>query len=1366
MADDKLPYGMGGAGGGNNTGGNTNLGSNTPASNTNPSTITLPLNKVNYPTTQKNSLGLKSNTPQLSLSDRPKPKPVIEKLLDGEVDVETINISSFAIDFVINVVDDAYTNIPDIREIRYPKIVKGADFVGYDVTFDIGWNSVDATYVKIYIGKSTDFIRVSPKGTQKFNVKDLLEKYGLETQDDGDKVNIPLRLIPVNDSGKKSIEGPVEQIPIIFDKGDLDIPRSVAINRIVEGFVSQFGNIEFDDSKYLTHLLHLGNGDNKIITTWLGLDEKADDGSDNSSLILKLYEPLPTSVQPNQKVWITKLQTEPIVETITIVGDGVDYCPPLKGANFSLEIDNGIGYQVYDELIASGSTTSTSLLQSYISKTGIDTEKLNIQYVSGSTYSFDEYVHFGSSEERIKNFWYKIQLLESYQSQYNSVTTSNIQLRYITSEDGFVLVTESDVILEFESVAVNAISQIQANNLIDKINNLIGTFDGFEMYLYTSTNDLAYPKNGDLIRATTESESIAWYNSAVNEAATHDRNNVNYLNNNLPEFIKEDYQNQDFMLFMDMLGQHFDTIWVYINALTKIKKLNQHSTTGFANDLVYNMLESLGWDGKKAYDSQYLWEYALGQYKDGTQKYQQSLKSANEEVWRRILNNLPYLLKHKGTSRSLKAVMACYGIPQSLLTIMEFGGPTDPTDGGTQLFTFDDRTAAINFTQNNEYITASWSEVDGTYPNSIEMRLNLQYPTNNGIVKVLDDTNELFKLEVTQTTGTFGKIDFYVSESWSGTIHSASTAEFNIFNDEYTQIVLNRTLTNSTSSFQIIAKEAYNGRLRTELSSEVLTIMGDTSWDSGSYIYVGYNTSGSMDEFRLWKQPLEDGVIETHTLLPDSTNGNTYTSSTEDLWVRFDFEYPKDRTADNGLKNVAYSSEYNMEYGGCVEFPSASSFPYQYTTYDRTVTAKVPSLGFNQSDKIRFETQTLVTDLSHKVRATQKSLDRAPIDSSRLGLFFSPIKELNMDIIKSFGNFNIDNYIGTPADEYRDNYSELKVVRDYYFQRLNRDIYEYIRLVRYIDKSLFEVLEQLIPARAKVSKGLLIEPHYLERSKTKWTKPSSVRGDYDSSIGVDDNVVLTGDNNQFLALVDAESNTVLSYQYDNYDANVVADDDINLTSDVPSYQSEIDTSEDTTLIGSYPTYESEIEVPNGEKLEATVDAFSSTQIGMERDSLDNAGFGLYTPTLATGSVTTLDIFGNLTSSRQQIYLVKEQFIEKVQVQTEGWPATTNNEQVKYEIQEVTNYKYKVSKVPVGTSIPTVGNNIVEVTPLNGYFPTHYRYKNNLPQGLIYSFFVGSQQTATTTPDGLEPVETFTTNPNILRVANTGRGSGEPILEVD
>ena len=74
--------------------------------------------------------------------------------------------------------------------------------------------------------------------------------------------------------------------------------------------------------------------------------------------------------------------------------------------------------------------------------------------------------------------------------------------------------------------------------------------------------------------------------------------------------------------------------------------------------------------------------------------------------------------------------------------------------------------------------------------------------------------------------------------------------------------------------------------------------------------------------------------------------------------------------------------------------------------------------------------------------------------------------------------------------------------------------------------------------------------------------------------------------------------------------------------------------------------------------------------------------------------------------------------------------------------------------------------VVEVTPLNGYLKTHYKFVNNLSEGMQRSYWKGSQQTSATTPDGLDPVETFTTNPNILRVARTGRGSGEPILEVD
>jgi len=1341
--------------------------------------------------------GLLEMIPIISKSDRPKPpiappqptpppKPKIsrtqgdsrikEEILSNNISTEVVEVFKNSVSFIVNVVDDIYVPVPDIREIEYPTVVAGADFRGADVDFDFSWNSINATYIRIYIGGSKEYIQVGQKGTQQLNIKkDILGKYIPKSVYDSnpDAFNIPISMIPYNASGREVVAGKKEKFTVVFDKGDLDIPRSVAVNRILDGFSSQFDFNVFKESKYLNHLLHLGNGDNDVITRFQGLSLP-----DESSLILKLYEPLPTSVQPNQKVWISKLQTEPLIETITIVGQDDHYCPPLKGANFALEPDNGIGYQIYDELLASGSATSTNLINNYTTQLDVDFKKLNIEFASGSTgeiMRFDNFTYYGSAAEKIKNFYYKLQTLESYQSNYNDLTEYEIVLGSLEAEggayDGYTIISEFGVELLQEAPSYTTETRIQAEKVLDKINNLIQSFDAFEKYLYDSNDDSAYPKSGGVLYSSTSSEGQSWYNTSVSLASTYDRNNVNYLVNNLPEYVKEDYQNEDYMLFLDMIGHHFDILWMYITALSKLRKGNKSSGVGISNELIYQMLESMGWEGKKAFDSQFLWEYAFGLNKDGTQKYGRSLKSANEEVWRRVLDNLPYLLKHKGTSRALKAAMACYGVPQSLLTIMEFGGPQDPTLGGTTKFTFDDRTSAINFSNNGEYVVVDWKSINGSTPNSVELTVKSETPGDYNIAKVTGgslDTTEYWRLGITKQNNTYATVDFYVSHSWTGTVYSASTPSIPFFNDEYKNIVINRTLTNSTSSFQVYVKEAVGDRVRTEATTTPIVIGGDTTWDTGSLVnvHLGYELSGSIDEFRLWGRPLEEDVIETHTLLPDATNGNTYTSSTDDLWVRFDFEYPKDRTADNNLLNVGLASDYGVDYGLTVGFPSASSYPYQYTTYDRTVTAKVPSLGFNYSDKIRFESQTLVTDLSHKVRATKKSFDQAPVDSSRLGLFFSPTKELNMDILRSFGNFNIDNYIGNPGDEYKTEYTELKTVRDYYFERLNRNIDEYIQLVRLIDKSLFDVLEDLVPARAKVSKGLLIEPHLLERNKTQWKPSVADTGHYESNVEID-YVELTSENPQYLGTLDAGQDVNLVSDLNHYDGTITDTEDLNLVVDYTTYDASITTTDDTQFDVEYPTYEMSIDADVAEPtIQTSVEEIASfTAIGMDPELVVNGGFGLYAEN-GVGIVTRLDIFGNMTSSRQQIYKVKESYIEKEKVQTEGWPATTGSEQVKYEFVDVTKYKYVISKLPFGSTAPTVGGNIVEVETLNGYFPSHYRNVNNLGEGLRRSFFKGSQQTAATTPDGLDPVETFTTNPNILRVANTGRGSGEPILEVD
>jgi hypothetical protein len=1381
-----------------------------------------------------------------------------------------------ALEFQISAVEEMNVGTPDIRNITFPSVLYGPDYAGTDVDFQISYDSVDTDFVRIKKLGGTSYIQVTKSGTVDLNFKKLLELDGTQISEDQDKIYISLILTPYNVSGYKVLTGKEEKISINFDKGNLTIPRSVAINRIAEAFTSQFDTSIFVDetSKYLTHLLHLGNGNNRVITTWVGSE---------NSLIVKLYEPLPTSIQTNQQLWISKLQSNPIVETITLSSTTNEICPPLKGPNFSLNSENNsIGYKVFNDLIASGSTTSNDLINKYLESTGIDTSKLNISYASGSNYLFDNFVNFSSAEERVNNFFYKIQLIENYKSKYNGLIADTFTNPYIdlqsnllaqynnpnldpflttySSQDSANLETEDVIfdLIQWEIYQPKGTAQIdEAKKVLENANSLIRAFDGFEKWLYNDIlfNTLSYPKtiytnpisglSTYVLRPTTDSIVLDWFNNLVNLAEQFDKYNPNYLVNSIPEFIREDYDNKDFIVFLDMIGQHFDIIWVYINGLKGNKLLEEKQLKGATNTLIYNMLESMGWEGKRAFDSQFLWEYAFGTNKEGFQKYGMPLEDANNQVWRRILNNLPYLLKHKGTSRAMKAVMACYGVPQSMLTIMEFGGPQNPTKEGSTKFTFDDRTAAIKLNSGsyNSSVVVPWKSINGSYPQGIEFRIK---PNSSQTTRIISSSQ--FYLDIEQTTGSFATLTFGLGENaisagpyfenitssnfnWTNTFWAppsssieyytgsigayisavtgspfyytpsatmtveyyngangeyalgpdtvSGSSNFPLSTEYYSNVLINRYPLGGAASvasrYEVLLKTSDGQRIINSVSMSFVSTK--ECWESGSNLTIGNDFDGNLDEFRLWKVPLQPSKFENHTLHPDAINGNSYTASTADMLFRLDFEYPKNRILDPYIKNVSINTTYGEDYATASLMYSASAYPYQYEPYDRTVTATVPSLGLNYSNKIRLEEQTLVGDLSYKVRATKKSFDRAPIDSNRLGIFMSPIKELNMDIVKAFGDFNIDNYIGDPSDDYKDSYRELADLRKYYFQRLNRNMNEYIQLVRYIDKSLFDVLDDLAPARAKVSKGLLIEPHYLERSKTKWDKPKSERGDYESVVSANQYNEIEFSYESKDALIDATQIATLVSDLPSYDALVNTDEVYLIESENNGYETEIPTSELYLIETEYPTYPPtgsvEIFIPTGATITAEIDSFNTTIVGMNPDSLANAGFGLYGEN-GTGIVRSYDpLFGNyqLTGSRKNIFLIKQQYTQKINTQTEGYP-TTPYGQVKYEKTAVTKYRYKVGILPFSTGsygvpfFPSASGDLVEITPLNGYFPSHYKFVNNLSEGMQRSYFKGSLQTSGSTPDGLAVVETFTTNPNILRVAKTGRGSGEPILIVE
>ena len=129
----------------------------------------------------------------------------------------------------------------------------------------------------------------------------------------------------------------------------------------------------------------------------------------------------------------------------------------------------------------------------------------------------------------------------------------------------------------------------------------------------------------------------------------------------------------------------------------------------------------------------------------------------------------------------------------------------------------------------------------------------------------------------------------------------------------------------------------------------------------------------------------------------------------------------------------------------------------------------IPSIGALRrvTNKVRIEDNKLkpVFNLHVDNRATISAYDTAPNDSNKVGVFFAPTDVINNDIIESVANLNFDNYLGDPRDLQERNYRGLKGISDKYWQKYTspNNFWDYIRIIKYYDQSIFPQLRKMIP---------------------------------------------------------------------------------------------------------------------------------------------------------------------------------------------------------------------------------------------------------------------------------------------------------------
>jgi len=873
---------------------------------------------------------------------------------------------------------------------------------------------------------------------------------------------------------------------------------------------------------------YLNFGDNELaLANNIILD---DEDPNNPTILIKLYEPLSDSFDLNSQLWIITSVEESRAYQVTfeeipiIISDTT----PLKGPNFNLELKDRINNSTpnlsYSDLINTTLTSSQNQLNSLLEEKEFD---INIDYTN-----FSDFIHFSSVKTRIENFYYKVQLIEEYSSA-------------ISTLDGTTNNNPSGSIAIFQS----------------KIDNIITNFDGYDYYLYYSSGSYAYPKTITeppyLLNSTTSPTVLSWlgsddpdnpyYGGILLSASIYDQNNKDNLYFVIPEYIREDSSNDPYLLFIDMVGQHYDNIWIYYKDVTQKYNADNRLEYGISKDIVADAIRDFG---VKLYQNNFsnvdLFTAFLGLTPDGALfpfpnitgslptpsgfEYVNTLISAssdymplddvNKSLYKRIYHNLPYLLKSKGTLPGLRALITSYGIPDTILRINEYGGK-DKVDSNDWDYWQNEFNYAF-YTSGSNFITTPWNlNTSWNSPNNVPSTLKFRFKTNGLPTSNIAYSQSLWFNNLSSSITLTYTGSAYFSGSYSGSIidpyyqyatltfHPNASSSPNIsasvylpfYDSGWWSVMVNRSGSNFTlCAGNKIYEGGDNGTILGFYASS--SIVGSiTSWTgsaSSSFargpLTISTKTytafSGSLQEIRYYDTKIEENVFKDYIMNSYSIEGNSLNGGPNELV----FRAPLGGELYTG--SVSIHPKVTGSWVITSSFASNSNFNFnstptfvpntEYFFYDQPIAG----IKNTVSDKIRLENDSLPSgSVLSPIRALSQTIAASSSYTSNINYLevaFSPQNEINEDIMDQLGFFNIGDYIGNPIERFSGNsYPNLDNLRNEYFEKYtkNYDLIDFIRLIKFFDNSLFKMIRDFVPARTSLASGVVIKQHLLERNK-------------------------------------------------------------------------------------------------------------------------------------------------------------------------------------------------------------------------------------------------------------------------------------------
>jgi hypothetical protein len=825
-----------------------------------------------------------------------------------------------------------------------------------------------------------------------------------------------------------------------------------------------------------------------------------------NTIQLKLLQPIPDEIQTQTPVFLSREVAKTVIDKIRVrFPPQIDTTPYLRPKNLGVATDFSLGKSLNNVTLKllSLQTGSVGADDLYKNKTfedeifrkwysyDFDSAELNLDFTD-----YNKFVFYGSATMRLQAFREKLKLIENIEYNRQQFLSSSVYS------------------MQTSSAAAIFIQDKSAQYALEK-ENIIRSFDRYEQHLYfTSGSTLPYtasawyadtgtefnsssywPKIGNVIAPVYSPEVEEWFSTQLEIAQRYDEFNENNLINTIPTHVREHEENSPYITFVTMIGHFFDTLKPYVDHFPYIYDRGLDPNQGLSKDLINEIAEAVGFTMPTVNSIYNLADNILGTLEE------EPRRDITAEVYKRLLHNLPFFVKSKGSRTSLLTLIKTLGFKNSLVTVRETGIASSGS-----FYIFDENSTGLYFSASTAVSSSTTSSMMPYIQipmlnNPETLQLNLALDTNK-ITTIINSNNGWELLAVPHPS--IPKIGRLELRNTSGSSSIITNYE-EIFDNELFNIALRSTV--DETSLRLIKTEG-DDILFDSYTTESVTF--NSAWQNTQTIYLGgigtlYGNSsfvGTIDEFRLWNDSVSDEMILNTAFDPGSNAGDTYTSAVENLLVQLSFNKID---TDLLVSSSLLLNETSVPINQLLHVSASNISTGSIARFNRVIRQLVPTVGTTSyiSNKIKLlEYPSNVTDVNGVKRLYRsKSLlnqknKKVSRGKNRVVLANCPTEIVNQNIIRNFGIENINTALGVPTTTYKNFERSLERLKNYYnrYYYVDVDVNQYIRILSEVSSVLDQVVDYFIPSRAATLKGIVIEQSILEQTRVPVVRETRVYG--------------------------------------------------------------------------------------------------------------------------------------------------------------------------------------------------------------------------------------------------------------------------------